>query len=381
MAALRQRLNAQYDAFVKKYGHLNSQTNRGSCGATRTLAAGIAGAGLRQGAVARRRPQAWRRGTSGISEKSRDFRQRVLKPAQIVEHAETIKDALLIALRENGRVDFSRMARLMRRPAEDIQTELREQGQIFLNPATEEWEIRDRYLTGNVRAKLRQAREAAQTDARFASNVEALSAAMPPDIEAVDIGIRFGSSWVPAQVFADFVEHLHGGKGRQTISYLPTLGRWEASVNIWDASLATSVWGIPEYPAGKIIESLLTNKPIKVQKPSGQKDERGNDIMVIDQELTAAAMQKADEIKQVFLDWVWTDDETSGPADQALQRKSSIRMSLRPMTAPTLNWWARPKPSSCVLIRRTRSGEPFRKAHVCSTMLSGRARPWPASPR
>ena len=243
------------------------------------------------------------------AKKAAIFRQRVLKPAQIVEHAETIKDALLIALRENGRVDFSRMARLMRRPAEDIQTELREQGQIFLNPATEEWEIRDRYLTGNVRAKLCQAREAAQTDARFASNVEALSAAMPPDIEAVDIGIRFGSSWVPAQVFADFVEHLHGGKGRQTISYLPTLGRWEASVNIWDASLATSVWGIPEYPAGKIIESLLTNKPIKVQKPSGQKDERGNDIMVIDQELTAAAMQKADEIKQVFLDWVWTDDE------------------------------------------------------------------------
>lgn len=132
---------------------------------------------------------------------------------------------------------------------------------------------------------------------------------MPPDIEAVDIGIKFGSAWVPAQVISDFVEHLHGGKGTQTISYLPTLGRWEASVGIWDASLATGVWGIPEYPADKIIEALLTNKSIKVQKPSGQKDERGNDIMAIDQELTAAAMQKADEIKQAFLDWVWVDDE------------------------------------------------------------------------
>ena len=139
--------------------------------------------------------------------------------------------------------------------------------------------------------------------------MEALTAAMPPDIEAVDIGIKFGSAWVPAQVISDFVEHLHGGKGTQTISYLPTLGRWEASVGIWDASLATGVWGIPEYPADKIIEALLTNKSIKVQKPSGQKDERGNDIMAIDQELTAAAMQKADEIKQAFLDWVWVDDE------------------------------------------------------------------------
>ena len=310
MTTLRQRLNSQYDAFVKKYGHLNSQTNRGLMRSDpeHSLLESLEldyDKGLSPETARRHGGEA----RPASAKKAAIFRQRVLKPAQVVEHAETIKDALLIALRENGRVDFSRMAQLLRRPAEDIQTELREQGQVFLNPATEEWEIRDRYLTGNVRAKLARAKEAAQTDARFAPNVEALSAALPPDIEAVDIGIKFGSAWVPAQVISDFVEHLHGGKGTQTISYLPTLGRWEASVGIWDASLATGVWGIPEYPADKIIEALLTNKSIKVQKPSGQKDERGNDIPVIDQELTAAAMQKADEIKQAFLDWVWVDDE------------------------------------------------------------------------
>ena len=310
MTTLRARLNTQYDAFVRRYGHLNSQTNRGLMRSDpeHSLLESLEldyDKGLspdtarKHGGTAR----------PASAKKAAIFRQRVLKPAQAVERAETIKDALLIALRENGRVDFSRMSQLLQRPADAIQTELRDQGQIFLNPANEEWEIRDKYLTGNVRAKLHQAREAAQTDARFAPNVEALSAAMPPDIEAVDIGIRFGASWVPAQVFSDFVEHLHGGNGKQTISYLPTLGRWEASVSIWDASLATSVWGIPEYPAGKIIEALLTNKSIKVQKPSGQKDERGNDIMVIDQELTAAAMSKADEIRQAFLDWIWVDDE------------------------------------------------------------------------
>lgn len=310
MSSLRARLNTQYDAFVRRYGHLNSQTNRGLMRSDpeHSLLESLEldyDKGLSP-ETARKHGGAAR---PASAKKAAIFRQRVLNPAQVVEQAETIKDALLIALRENGRVDFSRMAQLLHRPAEDIQTELRDQGQIFLNPASEEWEIRDRYLTGNVRAKLHQAREAAQTDVRFASNVEALSVAMPPDIEAVDIGIKFGSAWVPAQVFSDFVEHLHGGKGRQTISYLPTLGRWEASVSIWDASLATGVWGIPEYPAGKIVEALLTNKSIKVQKPSGQKDERGDDIMVIDQELTAAAMQKADEIRQAFLDWVWTDDE------------------------------------------------------------------------
>lgn len=310
MTTLRQRLNSQYDAFVRKYGHLNSQTNRGLMRSDpeHSLLESLEldyDKGLSPETARKHGGEA----RPASAKKAAIFRQRVLKPAQVVEHAETIKDALLIALRENGRVDFSRMAQLLRRPAEDIQTELREQGQIFLNPATEEWEIRDRYLTGNVRAKLARAKEAAQTDTRFAPNVEALTAAMPPDIEAVDIGIKFGSAWVPAQVISDFVEHLHGGKGTQTISYLPTLGRWEASVGIWDASLATGVWGIPEYPADKIIEALLTNKSIKVQKPSGQKDERGNDIMAIDQELTAAAMQKADEIKQAFLDWVWVDDE------------------------------------------------------------------------
>ena len=310
MTNLRQRLNSQYDVFVRKYGHLNSQTNRGLMRSDpehsllESLEAdydkGLSpNTARKHGGTAR----------PASAKKAAIFCQRVLKPAQVVEQAENVRDALLIALRENGRVDFSRMEQLLRRPADAIQTELREQGQIFLNPANEEWEIRDKYLTGNVRGKLYQAREAAQNDARFAPNVEALAAAMPPEIEAMDIGIRFGTSWVPAQVFSDFVEHLHGGNGKQTISYLPTLGRWEASVSIWDASLATSVWGIPEYPAGKIVEALLMNKSIKVQKPTGQKDERGDDIMVIDQELTAAAMQKADEIRQAFLDWVWVDDE------------------------------------------------------------------------
>ena len=310
MTSLRIRLNSQYDVFVKKYGHLNSQTNRGLMrddpehSLLESLEAdydkGLSPETARKhGGTAR----------PASAKKAAIFRQRVLKPAQVAETAENARDALLIALRENGRVDFSRMAQLLHRPAEDIQTELRDQGQIFLNPVSDEWEIHDKYLTGNVRAKLARAQAAAESDPRFAPNVEALAAAMPPDIEAVDIGIKFGSAWVPEQVIADFVEHLHGGNGRQEVTFLPSLGRWIAKISIWDMAINDNVWGIPEYPASKIIESLLINRPIKVEKDSGHKDERGNSIMIIDQELTAAAMQKADEIKQAFLDWVWTDDE------------------------------------------------------------------------
>jgi len=233
----------------------------------------------------------------------------VLKPATLAQQAESPKDALVIALRESGKVDFARMEQLLGRSTDVIQRDLQEQGLIFLNPATELWEIRDKYLTGNVRAKLRQARDAASSDPRFLPNVEALTEALPPDIEAVDIGVKFGSAWLPPSVISDFIEHLHGGKGSQQVDYLPTLGRWSVRVYLYDAALNTTVWGIPEYSAEKIIEALLMNKPIKVEKETGQRDEQGRPITVLDQELTAAAMQKADEIKQAFTDWIWTDDD------------------------------------------------------------------------
>ena len=310
METLRDQLNSHYDAFVKRHGHLNSQTNRSLMrdDPEHSLLESLEmdyDKGISK-EVARKQGRSPR---PASARKAAIFRQRVLKPAQIAEQAETVKDALVIALRETGKVDFSRMDRLLRRPADAIQKELQEQGLIFLNPANEEWEIRDKYLTGNVRGKLHRAREAAERGERYLANVEALTAAMPPEIEAVDIGIKFGSTWVPGQVVSDFIEQLHSGKGHQSIAYFPTLGRWEASVRIWDSALSTNVWGIPEYPAGKIIESLLMNRPIKVEKESGQSDDNGKPIMLVDQELTAAAMQKADEIRQAFLDWVWTDDD------------------------------------------------------------------------
>ena len=309
MEMLRGQLNHQYDAFAKRYGHLNSQTNRSLMhdDPEHSLLESLEmeyDKGISK-EVARKQGRAAR---PASARKAAIFRQRVLKPAQVVEQAESVQDALVISLRESGKVDFLRMDRLLRRPADSIQKELQEQGLIFLNPANEEWEIRDKYLTGNVRGKLHKAREAAGQDGRYAANVEALTAAMPPEIEAVDIGIKFGSTWVPGEVLSDFIERLHSGKGNQSVTYFPTLGRWEVNVRIWDASLNTSVWGIPEYPAGKVIESLLMNRPIKVEKDSGQLDQNDKPIMVVDQELTAAAMQKADEIRQAFLDWVWTDD-------------------------------------------------------------------------
>ncbi|MDR2821021.1 MAG: DEAD/DEAH box helicase family protein [Desulfovibrio sp.] len=307
---LRHQLNIHYDSHVRRYGHLNSQTNRALMrddpehSLLESLEVkydkGISpDTAKRQGRAAR----------PASARKAAIFQQRVLKPSQAVEHAATAKDALVIALRETGKVDFARMDQLLGRPAESIRKELQDAGLIFQNPVGEEWEIRDKYLTGNVREKLRIAREAAaKGDEKWQVNVEALAKAMPPEIEAVDIGIKFGSTWVPGEIFSDFINERISDRGYNTISYIPVLGRWEAKINLYDPSSNTDIWGIPEYPANEILESLLTNKAIKVEKDTGQDDERGNPIKVVDQELTAAAMAKADAIRQEFLDWVWTDD-------------------------------------------------------------------------
>lgn len=193
--AVRRQLNVQYDAFVRRHGHLNSQTNRSLMrdDPEHSLLESLEleyDKGLSK-ELAKRQCREFR---PASARKAAIFRQRVLKPTQTAEKAETTKDALVISLRESGKVDFARMMGLLHRPAEAIQKELQDEGLIFRNPASEDWEIRDKYLTGNVREKHRAALAAAAEDPQYRANVEALAAAIPPDIEAVDIGVKFGST-------------------------------------------------------------------------------------------------------------------------------------------------------------------------------------------
>ncbi|MDR2696275.1 MAG: N-6 DNA methylase, partial [Deltaproteobacteria bacterium] len=306
---LRDRLNNQYDAHVELFGHLNSQTNRALMREDPESALLQAlETGYDRGVSPETAKRQGRPARPPSAHKADIFHKRVLRPTRIAARAETAKDALIIALRESGRVNFGRMEQLLQRPGEEIRQELLAGGLIFQNPTSEAWEISDKYLSGNIRDKLRVAREAAQGNPAYQVNVDALAAVLPPDIEAVDIGVRFGSTWVPADVVADFIEHLHGGNGSQQVAYVPELGRWEAKVSFGTYSLNREVWGIPEYPAEELVVSLLTNRPIRVEKDTDQRDAHGKPVKMVDQEATAAAMAKADAIRQEFLDWVWLDD-------------------------------------------------------------------------
>ena len=313
LRSFRRQLNRRYDAFTQKFGFLNSSTNRTVFDADPESALvqslevkydrGISPAMAKRAGVDPRPPSA---------EKAAIFSRRVLAARETVTHADTAQDALIISLRETGRINFGRMAELLGKSQEDmeeIRLELERAELIFLNPANSEWEVKDKYLTGNVREKLRIAQEAA-TDERFRRNVDALSRVMPPDIEAIDIGVQFGATWVPKEDMAAFFEEvIHGGNGHHRVAYLPELGRWDVRLDIYDHTRNMSTWGIPEYPADRLIESLLRNTPIKVEKDSGQRDDSGRPIKRVDGDLTAAAMQKADEIKRAFQEWIWKDDE------------------------------------------------------------------------
>ncbi len=275
----RRELNIKYDAFTKKYGFLNSQTNkslmRNDPESALLLSLEVRyDKGISKEVALRDGKE--HRPPSAI--KADIFSRRVLEYTALATSAESSLDALMISLRETGKIDFERMSSLLGTPMADIQADLQKDKLIFLNPQSEQWEIKDKYLTGNVKEKLRIASEFAEIDARYHGNVEALKEVIPLDIEAVDIGVKLGSSWIPPNDIVTFIDEKISSIGYKTIDFIPTLGKWEAKIQIYDRTINNEVFGIPQYTADKLIEALLTNKSIKVEKPTGEYDERGKPI-------------------------------------------------------------------------------------------------------
>lgn len=305
---LRTRLNVVYDKFVKQYGFISSQVNKLAMSddpeypllhaLERDYDRGVSKDVAKKNGVEPREPSA---------NKAAIFTKRVMSPVREITRVETAKDALVVSMNETGGVDIDLMVRLSGKPENVLVKELT--GLMFLDPVANRWVTADKYLTGNVKDKLKLAESAAHTfgDAQFGENVRALRAVQPADIEPVDIAIQLGSTWVPPRVVDEFVTHLLGGVHRN-INYQPTLGKWIAKIGRGDQTTTTATWGTPEAPANHIIECILGNKPVQVKEIVGYDDYR-NPIYQINEEKTAAANQKADEIRTAFLDWVWTDKD------------------------------------------------------------------------
>ncbi|MRU28312.1 Eco57I restriction-modification methylase domain-containing protein [Xylella fastidiosa] len=302
----RTTLNRIYDDFVSKFGYVSSQANRlvmsedPEYPLLQALESnydkGISTETAQKHNVEPRRPSA---------NKAAIFSKRVMNPRKQVTHVETAKEALLVSIKESGRIDIASMMRLMGKPEEEIIRDLK--GLIYLNPQHDRWETANQYLSGNVKEKLRTAETAAEKNPRYIENVDALRAVQPADIEPVDISIQLGSTWVPEQVIDQFVVHLLGNVPRR-ITYQEALGKWFVDIGKGDLTTAHITWGIEAYPANELIKSILINRPIQIKVEAG-KDPNGNKIYRVDDAQTAAANQKADEIRQEFLSWVWEDKD------------------------------------------------------------------------
>jgi N12 class adenine-specific DNA methylase len=230
------------------------------------------------------------------------FTERTIHHRQPVESVSSPKEALLVSLNERGRVDLDHMAGLLNQPTEEFLPDLK--GMIFLNPQTNEWETDDHYLSGNVREKLTVADAAAVTDSRFFENVEALKSVQPADLNATEIDVRLGASWLPPEDVKQFTHELLNIPSGVEIGHVHALGTWHLNGD-WEARTATANttdWGTNRYTALELIEDALNLKTPTVYDLNEDKKP------VVNAEATEAAREKQERIKERFKEWVWSDD-------------------------------------------------------------------------
>ncbi len=299
----RKKLADAYARFVAAHGPVNRSTNMALA---MTMPDGGLVTALEVGYQPERtKAQAARSGLEVQAEKATAapiLRERVVPKYEPPTKAATAADALAISLAERGRVDIERIAALRGVSPEAAVSELQsgEKPLVFSDPESETWETADAYLSGMVRRKLNAARDAAARDPRFEVNVKALEAVQPEAWTAENVTAQMGATWVPGDVYAEFVQSLVGGKASVSFSAITN----SFSVNVRESERAKSEqWSAEGAPADYIVTRLLNSQPVVVT----YKDENGS--MKVDQERTALAQLKAKEIVAEFGDWVFKDGD------------------------------------------------------------------------
>ena len=237
------------------------------------------------------------------------FSKRTIRRRKPVTQVDTASEALAVSIGERAKVDLPFMARLTGKTEDEIVADL--QGVIFLDPLEQTWQTADEYLSGNVRAKLRVAQTAAESDPSFAVNVDALQAAQPKDLDASEIDVRLGTTWVDKAYIQRFMIELLGipyyEQRRIHVNYAPQTAEWSIDGK---SLLSENVnnhmkYGTRRAPALKILEDTLNLRDTRVYDVV--QDENGRDKRELNQKETTIAQQKQQAIKDAFHDWVWKD--------------------------------------------------------------------------
>ena len=304
--ATQEKLNAAYDAFSAKYGLLNDRRN---------------GRLFEQDSSYYLLCSLENLDDQGqLKSKAAMFTKRTIRPERIVTSVDTPTEALAISIGERGRVDLPYMAELLGTPGdyERITSEL--SGVIFKDPGTDPtdpeagWQMADEYLSGNVRAKLRMAQLAAETNPEFAVNVTALEKAQPKDLEASEIDVRLGATWLAPEIIQKFMAETfqipyylrHAVKVR----YSPYTAEWriegKSAMGRGDIT-STETYGTSRANAYKILEDTLNLKDVRIY--DAIEDEEGRPKRVLNKTDTMLAQQKQQVIKDAFANWIWQDPQ------------------------------------------------------------------------
>ena len=298
IAAEQRQLNELYDAFTAKHGLISSRENKRAFDADSSYYL-LSSLEILDD-------------DGRLERKSDMFTKRTIQPHRPVEHTETSAEALAVSMNERARVDLPYMSRLCDRDETTIATELR--GVIFRVPGTERYVTADEYLSGNVREKLRGAEAAAESDAAFNINVEALRAAQPRDLTASEIDVRLGATWIEPQYIRQFINETFKPSfwASQSIKvhYSPVTGEWrvegKSATGANDVN-AYNTYGTQRMNAYKILENTLNLRDVRVYDKVV--DENGNEKRVLNTKETTLAQQKQQVIKDAFKDWLWKDAE------------------------------------------------------------------------
>ena len=244
-----------------------------------------------------------------LKRKADIFSKRTIRRRKPVTQVDTASEALAVSIGERAKVDLPFMARLTGKAEDEIVADL--QGVIFLDPLEQTWQTADEYLSGNVRAKLRVAQTAAESDSSFAVNVEALQAAQPKDLDASEIDVRLGTTWVDKAYIQRFMIELLGipyyEQRRIHVNYAPQTAEWSIDGK---SLLSENVnnymkYGTRRAPTLKILEDTLNLRDTRVYDVV--QDENGREKRELNQKETTIAQQKQQAIKDAFHDWVWKD--------------------------------------------------------------------------
>ena len=305
--ATQAKLNTAYDAFTAKYGLLNDRKNGRLFEDDSSYYLLCSLENLDE--------------NKQLKSKADMFTKRTIRPERTVTSVDTPSEALAVSIGEHGRVDLPYMAELLGSPGdyERITTEL--QGVIFKDPAADAddpeagWQPADEYLSGNVRNKLRMAQLAAESHPEFKINVEALTKAQPKDLEASEIDIRLGATWLNPAIVQQFMMETFQPPYRIRynnliqVRYSPFTSEWrignKSAAGMYDI-MSTETYGTHRANAYKILEDTLNLRDCRIYDTI---EEDGKERRVLNQKETMLAQQKQQAIKDTFAGWVWQDPQ------------------------------------------------------------------------